>query len=68
MFGLAILFLVIALIAYFFGEGHVGEVAIKAAKICFVVALILLLLGFFVGASFWNFGSLGGPYHRTYPY
>lgn len=64
MFGLAILLLIIALIAYFLGEGTVGAAAITAAKICFVIGLVLILLGIFFGATFWSFGP---PVYRTYP-
>lgn len=52
---LAIVLLLIALVAYAFGEAHVGAVAIQGAKIVFVIALVLLLLSF-----------LGWPYYRGY--
>jgi len=58
MFGWAITFLIIALIAAVLGFGGIAGVAIEAAKIIFFVALIL----FVISAVF---GLIGG--RRTVP-
>lgn len=44
MFGWAIFFLIVALLAAFFGFGGVAAVAVEFAKIIFVVALILFVV------------------------
>lgn len=44
MFGWAIFFLIVALLAAFFGFGGVAVVAVEFAKIIFVVALILFVV------------------------
>lgn len=46
MLGLALLFLVVAIVAHFMGAGEVGSVAVQIAKWCFFLFLILLLLSF----------------------
>jgi uncharacterized membrane protein YtjA (UPF0391 family) len=58
MLRLAIVFLVIALIAAFFGFGVVADYSWAGAKILFVVFLILALLSF-VGHGYRN-RSFGG--------
>jgi uncharacterized membrane protein YtjA (UPF0391 family) len=50
MLRLAILFLVIALIAFLFGFGIVGDFAWMAAKILFFVFIVLAVLSFLAGA------------------
>jgi uncharacterized membrane protein YtjA (UPF0391 family) len=50
MLGLALLFLVIALIAYFMGAGQVGAVAVDIAKWLFFIAILLIVLSFIFGA------------------
>ena len=47
MLNLAVLFLVIALVAFIFGFGVLGATAIGFAKILFFVFLILAVLSFF---------------------
>jgi uncharacterized membrane protein YtjA (UPF0391 family) len=58
MLRLAIVFLVIALIAAFFGFGGVAAYSWEGAKILFVVFLVLAVLSFFGGSfrrrSFWE--------------
>jgi uncharacterized membrane protein YtjA (UPF0391 family) len=49
MLRLAIVFLVVALIAAFFGYGGVEVISLEAAKILFVVFLILAVLSFLGG-------------------
>ncbi len=49
MFGWAIIFLIIALIAAFFGFGTLAGTAAWAAKIVFIVGLILAVLSFIFG-------------------
>jgi len=44
MFGWAIFFLIVALLAAFFGFGGVADVAVEFAKIVFVIALILFVV------------------------
>lgn len=44
MFGWAIFFLIVALLAALFGFGGVAVVAVEFAKIVFVVALILFVI------------------------
>lgn len=44
MFGWAIFFLIVALLAAFFGFGGVAVIAVEFAKIIFVVALILFVV------------------------
>lgn len=51
MFGWAITFLVIALIAGLLGFGVVAGTAFAAAKIVFVVALVLFLISAVAGYS-----------------
>jgi uncharacterized membrane protein YtjA (UPF0391 family) len=51
MFGWAITFLIIALIAGALGFGLVAGTAFAAAKIIFVVALIAFLISAFMGYS-----------------
>ena len=50
MLRLAVIFLVIALIAAFFGFGGVAEYSWEGAKILFLVFLVLAVLSFFGGA------------------
>jgi uncharacterized membrane protein YtjA (UPF0391 family) len=50
MLRLAIMFLVIALIAFLFGFGLVGGLAWDAAKILFFVFIVLAVLSFLGGA------------------
>lgn len=65
MFGLAILLLVLALVAYLLGGDKVGDVAILGAKIAALVGIILLLLSFFVGSGYgFGFGP-SVPYNTT---
>jgi uncharacterized membrane protein YtjA (UPF0391 family) len=49
MFGWAILFLIIALIAAAFGFGGLAGTAIEIAKIIFFVALVLFVISLFAG-------------------
>ena len=49
MLNLAVLFLIIALIAFVFGFGLLGATAIGFAKILFFVFLVLAVLSFFRG-------------------
>ncbi len=49
MFGWAVTFLIIALVAALLGFGGIAGVAIEAAKIVFFVALILFLVSAIVG-------------------
>lgn len=49
MLGLALLFLLIALGAYFLGEGRVGAAALDIAKWCFVIFVVLLVLSLVLG-------------------
>jgi uncharacterized membrane protein YtjA (UPF0391 family) len=49
MFGWAIAFLVIALIAAVLGFGGIAGVAIEAAKIVFFVAIVLFLIAAVTG-------------------
>jgi len=51
MLRLALLFLVIALVAAFFGFGGVVNVSVEAARLLFFVFLVLTVL-FFVGNFF----------------
>lgn len=51
MLRLALLFLVIALLAGFFGFGFVASMSYDAARILFFIFLVLAVL-FFVGNSF----------------
>ncbi len=51
MLSYAVLFFIIALIAGAMGFGLVGGMAYGAAKICFVVFLILAVLSLFRGRS-----------------
>lgn len=53
MLRLAVAFLVIALIAAFFGFGGVAAMSWEGAKILFVVFLILAVLSF-LGGSYWR--------------
>ena len=53
MFGIAILCLVIAFLAYAFGEARVGEVAIQGAKIFAVIGIVLVLLSVLFGWGWW---------------
>lgn len=50
MFGWALLFLVIALVAAVFGFGGIAGTAMGIAKIIFVVAIILFLISAIAGA------------------
>ena len=50
MFGWAITFLIIALIAAVLGFGGIAGTAIEIAKIIFFVALILFVVGILFGA------------------
>jgi uncharacterized membrane protein YtjA (UPF0391 family) len=58
MLRLAILFLVIALLAVLLGFGGVAAISMDAAKIIFVVFLILAVLSFvghgYRGGSYWS--------------
>ncbi|MGB7259157.1 MAG: DUF1328 domain-containing protein [Pseudolabrys sp.] len=49
MFGWAITFLIVALIAAFLGFGGIAGFAIEAAKLVFFVALILFAISAVVG-------------------
>ncbi|MEM9955590.1 MAG: DUF1328 domain-containing protein [Chloroflexota bacterium] len=49
MFRLALAFLVIALIAAFFGFGGIAGLAASGAELLFVVGLIVLVLGLIFG-------------------
>jgi uncharacterized membrane protein YtjA (UPF0391 family) len=49
MFGWAILFLIVALIAAAFGFGGIAGTAIEIAKIIFFVAIVLFLISLVVG-------------------
>jgi uncharacterized membrane protein YtjA (UPF0391 family) len=49
MFNWAITFLIIALVAAVLGFGGIAGTAVGAAKITFVVALILAAVSFFAG-------------------
>jgi uncharacterized membrane protein YtjA (UPF0391 family) len=49
MFGWALAFLVIALVAAVFGFGGIAASAAGIAKIIFVVALLIAIVGFVVG-------------------
>jgi uncharacterized membrane protein YtjA (UPF0391 family) len=51
MFGWAVTFLVIALVAALLGFGGLAGTATNIAYIVFVVALILAVIGFFRGRS-----------------
>lgn len=51
MFGWAIIFLVVALIAAFLGFGTLAGTAAWIAKIVFIVGLILAVLSFFFGRN-----------------
>jgi uncharacterized membrane protein YtjA (UPF0391 family) len=57
MFGLAVTFLIVALIAGILGFGLVAGVAIEFAKIVFFVALVLFLISLI-------FGGLRGGFSR----
>ena len=46
MFGWAIIFLIVALVAAFFGFGTLAGTAALAAKIVFVVGIVLAILTF----------------------
>ncbi len=48
MLRLALLFLIVALVAAFFGFGLVADVSFEAAKVLFFIFLVLAVL-FFVG-------------------
>jgi uncharacterized membrane protein YtjA (UPF0391 family) len=51
MLRLAVLFLVIALIAgALFGAGNLEGAAFEAARLCFIVFIVLAILSFFGGA------------------
>jgi uncharacterized membrane protein YtjA (UPF0391 family) len=49
MFGAAITFLIIAIVAAVFGFGGIAGTAVGLAKIVFFVALILAVIGFVMG-------------------
>jgi uncharacterized membrane protein YtjA (UPF0391 family) len=49
MFGWAITFLIIALIAAVFGFGGIAGVAVEAAKLIFFVAIVLFLISAIFG-------------------
>ena len=49
MFGAAITFLIIAIVAAVFGFGGIAGTAVGLAKIVFFVALILAVVGFVMG-------------------
>lgn len=50
MLTIAIIFLLVALLAYWLGGSEVGSVALLGAKICFVIFIILLVLSLLGGA------------------
>ena len=66
MLGLAVVFLLVALLAYFLGQGKVGAVAVNIAYACFAIFVILLLLSFIMSATtpgpYW-----GWPVYRGVP-
>jgi uncharacterized membrane protein YtjA (UPF0391 family) len=51
MFGWALTFLIIALIAAVLGFGGIASFAVEIAKIVFVVALVLFLISAVVGIA-----------------
>lgn len=51
MFGWALIFLVVALLAAIFGFGGIAGTAAGIAKIIFVVALVLAIGGFLVNLA-----------------
>ena len=50
MFGLALTFLVIALVAALFGFGGIAAVSIDFAQILFVIAIVLFVVTMIAGA------------------
>lgn len=50
MLGLAVVFLLVALLAYFLGAGQVGSAALEIAKWCFILFVVLLILSVVLGA------------------
>lgn len=49
MFGWAIFFLLVALVAAFFGFGGVADLAVDFAQVIFVVALVFFVISAIVG-------------------
>jgi uncharacterized membrane protein YtjA (UPF0391 family) len=72
MLGLALLFLIVAIAAYFFGAGRAGDMALMIAKVCFVIFLVILVFSLLMGAMSpggywgWPFYHYGPP--ARYPY
>ncbi len=66
MLGLAFLFLIIAVVAYFLGAGRAGDMAVNIAKICFVVFLVFLIISVLMAliapAPYW-----GWPVYHSGP-
>ncbi len=54
----ALLFLIIGLVAYFMGAGHVGSAAVDIAKWCFILFIVLLVVGLLLnlGGVGWGWG------------
>lgn len=44
MLGLAIVFLLIAILAHCLGAGQAGDIAVTIAKVCFAIFWVLLVL------------------------
>lgn len=59
MLYIALLFLLVALLAYWLGESTVGNAAVMIAKWCFVLFVVLLILSFFLSVAspspYWGF-------------
>ena len=51
MLRLAVVFLVVALLAALFGFGMVADISFDAAKLLFVVFLVLAVISFLAGGS-----------------
>ena len=56
MFGLAVTFLIVALIAGILGFGLIAGIAVEFAKIVFFVALVLFLISLIFGGVRGGFG------------
>jgi uncharacterized membrane protein YtjA (UPF0391 family) len=65
LLGIALLFLIIAIVAYVVGAGQAGGLALEIAKWCGIVFVVLLLInlifGFVSPGPYW-----GWPSHRAY--
>lgn len=51
MLGLALLFLVVAVLAHFLGAGQAGAAAVELAKWCFIIFIILLVVSLLLSVA-----------------